>query len=333
MAWLNWQYAASIPFHLTVRQYAAGKGLGGFVGATGLTDKVRLADSGRNPLDEHKGHLTILVHGYNNSQVAINEAWRDLASTLAASRIPLDDLVAFYWPGDQWSSTVASALAYPLQIPVAKGAAERLSAYLLTASASRPLTISFIAHSLGCLVVLETIATLAASKSRPLTVDGVLLMAAAVPQGLCKRDLGPYGQAWPLGADQRVLFSTSDTVLGRVFHMGQRAAEFVGLTQAPKMNSFAYRSAVGRDGGPQRRWSHLQSLSAEGYKHGDYWTKGESREEIMIALRDWHHLLGSQMSMKRRENNRLESDLAETPTYQVPRQPGPSWRTEERPRW
>jgi len=187
------RYLTGIPFHLTVRRHEKGKGLRSFMGGTGLSEEVRPVNGGLDPRVAHRGTLTLWIHGYNNNQTAIGETWQTTAAALALRGVSLEDVVAFYWPGDQWGSALASAAAYPLQVPVAREAAARLVTYLTDASHRRELRLRIVAHSLGCLLTLELIRLLDTQRDKHnITVERVLLMAAAVPQGLCKPNLGPF---------------------------------------------------------------------------------------------------------------------------------------------
>jgi integrase len=73
--------------------------------------------------------------------------------------VDLRSVVLFYWPGDYSRWNLVSAMNYPRTVPIAEDTAELLAAYLESAAQDRrvPLHLSFVAHSLGSLVVLETL--------------------------------------------------------------------------------------------------------------------------------------------------------------------------------
>jgi len=226
--------------------------------------------------------LTLWIHGYNNNQSAIAETWQTTAAALALRGVSVDDVVAFYWPGDQWGSVLASAAAYPLQVPVARQAAAKLVTYLTHVSHQRELRLRIVAHSLGCLLTLELIRLLDEQrKTHRITVERVLLMAAAVPQGLCKPGLGPFDRRTGIAHEDRVLYSSSDKVLGFAFRFGQRGAELFNWAQTPPLASWEYRRAVGREGAPEYRWS---GEPMTGFDHGDYWTAHNVYGEIEAII-------------------------------------------------
>ena len=166
-----------------------------------------------------------------------------------------------------------SALAYPLQIDVARDSAARLASYL-TEPMGRPLRLHIVAHSLGCLVALELVRLLERCTGHDVLVHSMLLMAAAVPQGLCITGYDPYGHGRP----QRdyVLHSGQDKVLRYTFRTGQRFAEYAGRAPEPLIGG-AYRIAVGHDGGPTNRWTPRPMT---GHNHGDYWLSPTVHDQI-----------------------------------------------------
>jgi len=227
---------------------------------------------------------------------------------------------------------MASALAYPLQVSVARRAAERLAAYLADPRFRRPLRLRFVAHSLGCLVTLETVRLLnAAAATHDITVDAIILMAAAVPQGLCHPGFEPFGRQAGRVATDRVLFSVSDKVLGFAFRLGQRGAEAFGWAETPMFESWHNRRAVGREGGPHGRWE----LSAmPGFDHGHYWTSSDAHDEIASTM----PRAAGRLERRRPPAYAVAARVPDTRTPDTRRPPrvggaGVDWRAESDPRW
>jgi pimeloyl-ACP methyl ester carboxylesterase len=130
------------------------------------------------------------------------------------------------WPGDAdfWGFLdLGDFFVYPKAVSKAKDAAPRLQELIQRLPNLE--RVDFIAHSLGCRVVLETVARLLDS-GRP-AVGRVCLMAAAVPVEM----LAPGGRFGPvlrkmqaLGIRLHVLHSDDDNVLKFTFVPGQALA-------------------------------------------------------------------------------------------------------------
>lgn len=219
--------------------------------------------------------LIIFVHGYNTGQDDAEDTWIKTSELLRRS-VPAEDmknLLLYYWPGDRrfrpWS-----AISYFRTVKVAVKAGRCLADYLATLRTSRsPLQAEFVGHSLGCRVVLSALGQL---KTLPtVEVKRVILMAAAVPEGLCEPGMlyGPAGVTWP----EKVIFSDSDHVLRKYFRPGQWAARH--LVSAPDANPGAGRAAVGLHGGPPKRWNGEDDSSH--LDHGDYWVNAENVEKLV----------------------------------------------------
>jgi pimeloyl-ACP methyl ester carboxylesterase len=254
-------------YRLTCRENLSGRGV----------TAVRPADGLPDPATAGLDRWVILVHGFNNSRKSAEDTWELTAKQLAAGGIDVGNVVLFFWPGDFSSSQILSAMSYPLTLPIAQQTAQQLATYLEVAARDRKarLRISFVAHSLGSLVVLETLRLLQGSLVN-VVIENVLLMAAAVPEGFCYHS-ALYGDRFSSETSEVVLYSVDDTVLSRFFQIGQRLAQ-----QFPPRA----RRAVGRDGGPgsgpRGRWS--ESYQKDGFDHGDYWKQRESIAEIARVI-------------------------------------------------
>ncbi|HEV2889699.1 MAG TPA: alpha/beta hydrolase [Frankiaceae bacterium] len=215
--------------------------------------------------------LLVLVHGYNNDEVQAASAYatfqRRLRSALLEppSRMPRP-IWEYHWPGDdrRWS---VSLLGYPIKPAVATTSGERLGEFLATLA--RTQVVDIVAHSLGCRVALATTAWIKRQPSyQGARIGQVVLMAAAVPEHLCRdQDGRPFRRPLPTEAEH-VLHSRADLVLRLVFRRGQGVA---GEGGSP---------AVGRNGGPAGRWS---SVVDSGVGHTAYWGSADVARAVATA--------------------------------------------------
>ena len=247
---------------LTCREHPSGRGLIPVVPDDGFPDP---AESGRD-------EWTILVHGFNNSWKSASRTWDRTLALLNGCGVDLSTVVLFFWPGDYSRWEVLSAMNYSRTVPIATQTAGLLAAYLADAARRRALRLSFVAHSLGSLVVLETINQLR-TRGASVAVRDVLLMAAAVPEGYCEPGRN-YGDRFSLETRETVLFSLDDGVLKRCFQVGQQLAGSLPDHR---------KRAVGRTGGPSAggptgRWHASRHM--DGFGHGDYWRKPEAVTQI-----------------------------------------------------
>jgi hypothetical protein len=215
----------------------------------------------------------LLIHGYNVSEpsaVAVLGPFREALAHFAPAL--KEDTFTCTWAGDR--PVPLKPAVYPLMLKSARESAETLSygikVWYERDTAAPELVI--VAHSLGCRLVLETLA-LIALRGRPARLKKltVILMAAAVPT----QHIAPAGHlhAALAAADVVVaLYSTADRVLKWVFGAGQTAAadgwfpEAVGLRGHP----------------PGTRWTTAKEMRA--FDHRDYWAELETAELICRIL-------------------------------------------------
>jgi Alpha/beta hydrolase of unknown function (DUF900) len=216
----------------------------------------------------------LLVHGYNVTEgeaVASMGAFRTTLAYYAPNLLP--DTFICTWAGN-WNIPGIRPLAYMAML----GHAQESSATFLEAiqqwyaRPAAPEELVIVAHSLGCRLVLETLLRMQAA-GRPAGMSKliVVLMAAAVPTehfntgGRLRATLGAVDV-------MVVLHSQADTVLSRVFGLGQTLAgdgrfpEAVGLRAHP----------------PGTPWTRSQAMSA--FDHGDYWREMETAELVCQVL-------------------------------------------------
>lgn len=223
--------------------------------------------------------VILLVHGFNNNTDEANESFFTMRQNFdlclhnngvdeAVRKRFQEEIWELYWPGyigpehsaGWWAKrfySTETALAYSLQVAKASARVpESLAKYL---RARRPSGVFFIGHSLGCRVVLETIAKLS---DAPVPVLGFILMAAAVPMHHLFEN-GSLRRAVARGRHRYCLFSTADTVLGITFPPGQILAQDGPL--------YAIPVATGFTGWPAAAYT---VRTHTGFGHGDYWKEG-----------------------------------------------------------
>ncbi len=229
-----------------------------------------LSPPGIHPAHDARRECLLLVHGFNNHAGEAASAYlgfreRQYASFPHLERPCLEERFGdVFWPGDAdwpWLLDRLDFLVYPAAVGTARqGAALVAGAVLSLPNLERA---SFIGHSLGCRLVLETLEILVA-RGRPV-IDRVCLMAAAVPREM----LEPGGRFEQLlaalaasGARIRVLHSPKDKVLRAAFPPGQ------ALAGEPSMHALGL-------GGPSHETvggaSLVSAHQVRSAGHGDYW--------------------------------------------------------------
>ena len=217
--------------------------------------------------------LTLLIHGYNNTQDAAATAYdaffdvqRELAGAANLEEMPADrDFVKVFWPGDGWG--VAGSLFYPVALGRAKEAALILVQALeeLAAYQGGSLTIEVIGHSMGCRLALELMKHLELSPM--ISVYRVVFMAAAVPivflEDVAHVDSLYAAYEATCKAGGLSLYSPADAVLSGAFPIGETAS-------AGEPGGFPV--ALGHDfwqtGHPLSRFEQAEIAGAG---HSDYW--------------------------------------------------------------
>jgi pimeloyl-ACP methyl ester carboxylesterase len=204
------------------------------------------------------GHHTILIHGYQNSEEKAERSYLAFEKQLhqiPTPRAAMGSIWHFHWPSDHPSKLISIA-TYSVRVPQAEQSAELLVDELLKDPLKPHQTVSLIAHSLGCLVALETARRIqqAGSGWPGAKLRHVTLLAAAVPQLECTPE-EEFGI--PLaGSVEHVFHSRKDKALGWKFDRGQH---YVGRPG----------EAVGLDGRPPLRWSDSVPTTLG---HSEYWS-------------------------------------------------------------
>lgn len=215
--------------------------------------------------------LTILIHGFNNDEQAAQISYGqfiDQTSMLRRAYPDLGTVCEFFWPGDIDAPRWIAAAFYAESVTRAPHAARVLADFLHELSATGPLEVNLICHSLGNRVALELARTLVDRQSS-VRVKHLCLLAAAVPS-MMVYDGGTLREAIDSISRTLVLHSEFDEALGVVFRGGQWLA-----------NEDASH-AIGKYGAPLYRWS--MSSDMKPYGHSDYWPGASSARHVREFL-------------------------------------------------
>ncbi len=209
--------------------------------------------------DDIAGKDVILaIHGFNVSRP---KGVRSLITLEAA--LELTENQAFFgvlWPGDFWLPVVN----YPAEARDAVNSGSRIAA-LLNGPLSKAGSFTFISHSLGGRVLLETVSKL------DRTAQIVCITAGAVDDNCLQHQYAKVKE----NADRiHVLASKRDVVLQLAYPLGDFASDLLW-----RDNDSPWRGAIGRSGpnpGEARpNVQHRQIPSDLGYDHGDYFPPGD----------------------------------------------------------
>ncbi|MBI2421644.1 MAG: alpha/beta hydrolase [Candidatus Hydrogenedentes bacterium] len=165
--------------------------------------------------------ITFVTHGYNvtekDGKYRLSNFVRMLGDT------GQDAIVSVLWPGDNW----LGALAYPFKGRMADDTGRRLALYIRDAGLGGA-SLSFVSHSLGARVVMETI------KALPNTYafNQVCLMAAAVDDD-CLTVLKQYQPLMHRIRRVAVLASKWDSVLLAAYPLGDLTHFFQDFGNKP----------------------------------------------------------------------------------------------------
>jgi pimeloyl-ACP methyl ester carboxylesterase len=237
--------------------------------------------------------IVLLVHGYNNDQAEAGDSYFAMRSNLdyllrtcGIDKTVRQDVQShiweLYWPGymplshrgpsglkRKFYEPVMSAPSYSLEVIKARGwVADRLSSYL---NRIGPIEVFFIAHSLGCRVVLEVLERLLPSMISLMRCSGYLLMAGAVPID----QLMPSGRLRHTAAlppNRFCLHSWHDAVLLGAFPPGQILSGEIPIYGLPV--------ATGLTGWPAAMWSDHVGTSLS---HGGYWSESLFRDNSISS--------------------------------------------------
>jgi predicted alpha/beta hydrolase family esterase len=247
-----------------------------------MPDPVR-AEGNLGDLDRPR--LFLLVHGFANDEQEAHASFEAFQSALAATACfdsgLLGSVWEFHWPGNHPGNSVIDVATFAARVPNAGWSGVNLARFLEHLGQTHYLKarqqLFIVAHSLGCRAVLEAMREISENPAyQGPTIQGVFLMAAAVPVAEClpAEFYHPPGSYQSPGGDagEYVLYSRRDGVLGKlVFGTGQRTYGEPG-------------NAVGRNGLPDHRWTARRET---GLRHGGYWGSARVAEYIAARLHSW----------------------------------------------
>jgi esterase/lipase superfamily enzyme len=161
--------------------------------------------------------VAFLVHGFNVDRASGTAELGAFGARLTA----LGDAgaaVAVLWPGD----SAVGPLSYPFETNKADDSAVELATFIGEQLPQQP-RISFVGHSLGCRVVMETVQQL---WFKAIPVSQVCLMAAAIDNDSLGIDVEYQGAA-EFAARTAVLYSPGDRVLRDAYPIGNLVSAFL----------------------------------------------------------------------------------------------------------
>jgi esterase/lipase superfamily enzyme len=219
-------------------------------------------------------NLLFFVHGFNNERDDANVSYIEFADILKKFNPNItESIICLHWPGNYKFIRGSQFLFYPQIIKRAKSTAQELSFFLKkNFHLFKNKKITFIAHSLGSRLVIETLANLFQSKFKDVNIN-IFLMAAAIPNNLVSINPRLKQGLKMANGGKTVMFSKGDRVLRYAFRAGQKiewgeeSSEAVGLYGKPEFNT----------------WDKRVNLSP--YGHSDYWVSETSAKEIVTKLK------------------------------------------------
>ena len=222
--------------------------------------------------------MIILIHGYNVDEAEGRKSYFDMFTGLRKSGVPVnyrENIYRFYWPGNT-AIKLFSGASYPWQISTARKSAKLLGDFLIGAvNESSTTEFVFIAHSLGCRLLLEMISYINGVKPDfHNSISITVLMAAAVPVEL----ISSNGQAWGSNTFNKIIASTKSKVLYSPFDKTLRWLFPIG--QTARLEG-ALPEAVGLHGQPRTAWTDSRDAQID---HGEYWKNVPVAEYVAESL-------------------------------------------------
>lgn len=204
--------------------------------------------------------IIFLIHGFNVDRPDGQAALRQLAKALTRSADSAH--VAVTWPGDSW----AKAAGYPLEGNDADDSARELVRFVERVVQDGT-QLSFVSHSMGGRVVMETIRRLPPGR---FAVSQVCVMAAAIDDFSLAWGKG-YRSAVENSRRVTVLASQSDKVLRFAYPAGDFLQSFLFFWKDVAGRALGLRGPRGRDGAAvPTNVLHTQISDKARVDHGDY---------------------------------------------------------------
>lgn len=215
----------------------------------GSTDQLRWARQ-----------VIFLIHGFNLNRSEGRDAMNRLASGLPSVQDAA--LVSVLWPGDHWSG----AISYSFEGRDADDTGAELARYIIRTLRSST-RISFVTHSLGARVALETVNHIS---RYGFYADQVCMMAAAVDDYSVAIP-GDYKLAVDKSRRVAVLASRRDSVLKYAYPAGDLFQSFVFWRDDDFGQALGYHGPRSRNGyDVPRNVFHSQISDSRNAGHSDY---------------------------------------------------------------
>jgi hypothetical protein len=204
--------------------------------------------------------VIFLIHGFNVDRASGQRNLTAFAATLTASATAA--IVAVLWPGDSW----ANALSYPLEGNDADDTASELARYIKRILGAGTV-LSFVTHSLGARVALETMKRLSSSQY---PVAHSCFMAAAVDDD-CVSAKRVYRAQIESAARVAILASQKDKVLRFAYPAGDLLQSFIFFWRDnPGLALGLHGPRASGDLPIPKAVFHTQIDDTHGVDHGDY---------------------------------------------------------------
>jgi hypothetical protein len=204
-----------------------------------------------------------LMHGFNVGDRGMLRDYKAFLDGLRGVAPALEAQVeTVQWPGE---------FVYWKAVALARGEyAAALARFLAEVAAEHSGELVFVAHSLGCRLIIEALLALtSADRARIVPRTRLFLMAAAVPTELFDRV--EYDRLARACLRVDILYSHADQVLRALFPPGQ----------FPEMRRWV--TAVGLTGDPAGLWRPFRQRM-RGHGHGRYWTDLSAAYSLAFSL-------------------------------------------------
>ncbi len=202
-----------------------------------------------------------LIHGFNVNRADATAELQAFGASLPA--LGAGAAVAVLWPGD----SVVGPLSYPFETSKADDSALELAKFIADNLPQRP-AISFVGHSLGCRVVMETVRHL---WIEDIPIAQVCVMAAAVDNDSLA-SAAQYFNAAQYASRVGALFSPSDRVLRYAYPLGNLVSAFLhwASTTDAALGYSGPRSSSAPPGTVPADVQGIGIPASAGVDHGDY---------------------------------------------------------------
>lgn len=208
-----------------------------------------------------RGRVLFLVHGFNVSRS--HGLWS--GEELGGQALAYDTVVAVLWPGD---SAIIGPLVYPKVLDPARATAEKFVTFLVD-NLGTGADASFVTHSFGVRVVLETVRGLLAARAGPRArFADAIFMAAADDHAVFQQDR--YRAVVDAFSRVVVVSSFGDDVLKRVYPLGDWLEDLLHRGEHGDHRALGRYGPVLRRGDPLNDkivWFEVDPVVDHGHDH------------------------------------------------------------------